>query len=335
MLEDTHCISKKWAWWSDGNRPQALNVLARSSKPASSGVSFFIPDFALTDPEPWLVGDECPWPSVSPSPLPAVESRREVSTYADFQAGFSEIQSQIRDGLLQKVVPLVAEELHFAAALHAAHFPSAFAPRVGQYGYGFEFGEEGFCGLTPEVLFEVQDGILSTMALAGTGPMDGPSLLTIPKERVEHQLVIEHIDEELKTLGSVEIGKTVERAYGRLKHLFTPIRVVLDRMPDFMDLVTRLHPTAALGGWPRANALAWLEKQDFHRYRRRFGAPFGYLRVGGEMRCVVAIRGLQWVGRRALLAAGCGVVAQSHLDGEWRELKLKLSAIEQNLGLSR
>lgn len=334
MLEDTHCIPNELAWWSDGCQRQALRVVDRSARPRDTGVSFFAPDFALSDPQPWLVGEEIGYPELSHLPLPVLESRKEASR-ADFESLVGEILRHIDEGEFQKVVPMVAEVLHFAAPLRASMFPGTFSPSGNEYGYGFEFSDEGLCGMTPELLFHVRDGILVTMALAGTGPLDGPSLLTIDKERIEHQLVVDHIGTELKTLGEVEIGETCERPYRRLKHLYTPIRARLRDQVNFEDLVACLHPTAALGGWPRRPAVKWLEQQAFHRYRRRFGAPFGYLRADGEMVCVVAIRGLQWVGRTALLAAGCGVVAQSHALSEWAELKLKLGAIERNLGLSK
>ena len=115
--------------------------------------------------------------------------------------------------------------------------------------------------------------------------------------------------------------------------MHTPIQVKLQSEPSFAELVARLHPTAALGGWPREAALSWLQSQDFHRRRRRFGAPFGWQK-GGDMFCVVAIRCLQWKNSQALLASGCGVVMGSHAEKEWKELALKRRAIIQNLGLS-
>jgi menaquinone-specific isochorismate synthase len=170
------------------------------------------------------------------------------------------------------------------------------------------------------------------MALAGTGKLDGPNLLDDKKERYEHEVVIEHIVRELGTWGKADVGQTEERAFGMLKHLYTPIQLKLTREISFMDLVVHLHPTAALGGWPRQPAVEWLERQEFHVGRKRFGAPFGYA-DGDEMMCVVAIRGLQWWGKRARLSAGCGVVEGSVALREWQELELKRRATSHALGL--
>jgi menaquinone-specific isochorismate synthase len=256
-------------------------------------------------------------------------SRAEPSS-ADFERDIDQILQSIQKRQFEKVVPIVCEDLEFAAPLEAAMLHTD--PKPGRYAYGFEFEGEGMSGLTPEILFEVEDGFLKTMALAGTGPDGGPSLLKDKKEMHEHSLVIQHISEELSGFGQVSVGKTSERAYGKLKHLHTPIEVDLDRTPEFMELIVRLHPTAALGGWPRKPAVEWLERQPFHYIRKRFGAPFGF-QEDDRMFCVVAIRGIQWWGTRARISTGCGVVEESSALREWNELKLKREAIYQSFGV--
>jgi menaquinone-specific isochorismate synthase len=292
-------------------------------------LSFFAPDFALSDQEPWLSGEEVQFRAVERVPLPELRAKAGPSS-ADFQRSIEDILERIERHEFEKVVPMLCEELEFAEPLARDMFPTA--PAEGRFSYGFEFGDEGMAGLTPELLFQVKDGRLTTMALAGTGRSEDPSLLDDRKEMHEHSLVIEHITQELKPFGRVQIGQTIERVYGPLKHLFTPIEVTLEREPDFMNFVRALHPTAALGGWPRKPAIDWLEKQDFHRTRRRFGAPFGY-RDGHDMKCVVAIRGVQWCKNRLMVASGCGVVKESRVLNEWRELELKRASIYRWLGV--
>lgn len=308
----------------------AIKVRRRAAEP--SGCAFFAPDFALSDPEPWLIGEESAL-DLHLADIPELNHRVGPSS-ADFALLHEDILGRIREGEFEKVVPIVCEELEFNRPLHAGMFAEAvLAPRTGQFSFGFEFADQGLCGVTPELLFSVKNGELNTMALAGTGPAQGPSLLEDRKERHEHQLVIDHIASELKGWGTPEIGETEERVYGVLKHLYTPLKMRLDRPVDFMKLIVRLHPTAALGGWPRRPAVEWLEAQEFHVARRRFGAPFGFVR-GDEMCCVVAIRCLQWWGSRALLSAGCGVVLGSESLREWKELQLKRRATEILLGLN-
>ena len=317
------------AWLSDAGRAQHLMISGWAAEQPSQGIAFYAPDFALQSVQPWLLGSEREFPAGQRASLPPLVARRPPAEAA-FCAGHADILKRISRGELAKVVPAVAEEFEFAGDLSAAMLVADSAP--GRYSYGFEFLGEGMSGLTPELLFEVEGDRLKTMALAGTGRGDGPSLLEDAKEMREHRLVIDHIVGELQALGTLDTGQTVERAFGMIKHLFTPIEVRLRKPPLFLDLVDRLHPTAALGGWPRAQAMTWLKNDESANWRKRFGAPFGYVN-GDFMRCVVAIRGVQWQGRKALLASGCGVVQGSVAEREWRELALKRESTWRGLGL--
>ena len=329
MLKQARASEQGLAWIESERLRESLTVRKRAAQADSTALSFYAPDFALSESEPWLVGDKTTRPAEAFVPLPEVLHKAEPSS-ADFAALFEEIITRIRDGEFEKVVPLVFQEFEFRQPLSRFMFQPHILP--GQFGYGFEFGGQGMAGVTPEVLFECDGQNLKTMALAGTGRAGGPSLIDDPKEMHEHRLVIEHIHAELKNLGQVRTGKTTEREFGLIKHLFTPIEVVLERQPVFEELVARLHPTAALGGWPRKPAVAWLEKQNFHLTRRRFGAPFGFA-DGGRMLCLVAIRNVQWNGPRLLVSSGCGIVRESQVLNEWQELALKRQATFRSLGI--
>ncbi len=331
MLEQARDPHFGTAWMRDSNGARALRVRDWSSEPSPRGLSFFAPDFGLGQARPWLTGEALEWAPVEAA-LPRLVEYVEPSS-ASFARLHEEILTRIARGEFSKVVPVVSEKLEFAEALHVEMFARLWREDFpNQFAYGFEFQNEGLCGVTPELLFSVRGGELTTMALAGTGPAGGPSLLEDSKERLEHQLVIDHIVSELRPLGAAETGATIERSFGLLKHLYTPIHLRLKHPVPFMELVVKLHPTAALGGWPRLAAVEWLEKQEFHVARQRFGAPFGF-NSDEEMRCVVAIRGLQWQGTRAILAAGCGVVQESQALREWNELALKRRAVRGFLGI--
>jgi menaquinone-specific isochorismate synthase len=249
---------------------------------------------------------------------------------SSFSAIHAEILSGIGESRFQKVVPFVGQEIDFTAPLFWTMWPNAFSHPGSQFAFGFQMGMEGMCGITPELLFRVKNGRLTTAALAGTGEADGPPLLADKKEMLEHNLVVDSIRSALADLGAMSIGSTIERPYGKLKHLYTPITVELQEPPQFLDLVNRLHPTAALGGLPRMAAMDFLRLRGGER--KRFGAPFGYS-VDNEMVCVVAIRALQWAQTRACLMAGCGVVQGSLAESEWAELTLKRKAAASQLGL--
>jgi menaquinone-specific isochorismate synthase len=329
MLKQAREVQKGAAWLASTDKRKAMEITARSTTPSPDSLSFFAPDFSLLAPEPWLLGREIEFAEPPRLPLPHLISKAEPSS-ADFARTFEDISARIRTGEFEKVVPMVCEDYEFSGPVSRAMFSAEI--RDGRFSYGFEFEDEGMAGHTPELLFTVERGILKTMALAGTAPADGPSLLDDPKEMHEHRLVIGHICSELARFGEASMGRTAERVYGALKHLYTPLEFKLSRPARFEELVTHLHPTAALGGWPRKPAVEWLEKQPFHAGRGRFGAPFGYV-DGGDMLCVVAIRNVQWKSHRLQVSSGCGIVAESQVLKEWKELELKRRTVFQSLGV--
>ncbi len=93
-----------------------------------------------------------------------------------------------------------------------------------------------------------------------------------------------------------------------------------------MALATALHPTPAVGGAPRAAALALraaLEGLD----RRRYAGPVGWVDASGNGTFAVAVRCAELDGRRARLYAGGGMVADSDPAAELAETRAKLQAM--------
>jgi Isochorismate synthase len=111
-----------------------------------------------------------------------------------------------------------------------------------------------------------------------------------------------------------------------LHHLHTPVRARLREGLSLLDVVARLHPTPAVGGTPREAALRFIrenEKLD----RGWYAAPIGWVgRQGGEF--AVALRSAVIDGGDATLFAGCGIVADSDPDLEYRESVLKLQPMQ-------
>ena len=95
---------------------------------------------------------------------------------------------------------------------------------------------------------------------------------------------------------------------------------------SILELVAALHPTPAVGGSPRKDALALiaeLERAD----RGRYAGPVGWVDADGNGEFAVGIRSAELAGRRARFFAGVGVVADSDPDAELDETRAKLSAM--------
>jgi menaquinone-specific isochorismate synthase len=116
-----------------------------------------------------------------------------------------------------------------------------------------------------------------------------------------------------------------------VQHLGTELVAEVATDLDTLALLDALHPTAAIGGTPRAASLALiteLEQLD----RGRYTGPVGWIDTHGEGEWAIALRCAEIDGSRARLFAGAGVVADSRPVDEMRETWLKLRAMRSVLG---
>ena len=58
----------------------------------------------------------------------------------------------------------------------------------------------------------------------------------------------------------------------------------------------------------------------------------GFVWRNGEFEALVAIRMAAWKGEDVLIPSGCGVIEESRLVNEWRELRLKREAVRASFG---
>jgi isochorismate synthase EntC len=315
--------------------------------PSADCLSIHSPDFFLVEPRPWFIfrdfmrisGTELleRLNSVE-EPVHSLEGLEE-SSFGEFEHAVEGILEQIRDGSLIKAVPHIERTYRgtvnparlFSMLVHGIRH--TFGQALHLYGLWSEDGN-GILGVTPEILFSSRGNSVITMALAGTRQSGQHSLLTDTKEVSEHQIVADGIVQRLRSFGSVAVGKAVELRLPYLIHLYSPIELTADRPVAFEEMVAALHPTAAIGAWPREAGAKWLRAQPNAIRRGKYGAPFGLVAPNSETSsCLVAIRGVQWTPNTVQLQAGCGIVAGSQVAREWREVNAKLDSVREALGL--
>lgn len=256
----------------------------------------------------------------------------------EFQANsWREIQKGFTERGLRKAVPVV-----FAHSRGRISIEAVLRRLVAQppqlLPYGFWGSHEGMIGATPEILFAVgQDpAFIKTMALAGTRGKDdvraAELLYSDAKERHEHQLVIDDIREQLSRIGEVSVGETEVLEFPSLFHLHTPIWAKARKKLSLVDLIECLHPTPALGISPRSLGFSEMKIWDHPQNRGRFGAPFAAVWPEG-MQALVAIRNIEWNGEEIRIGSGCGIVPESQLEREWKELALKRESVKRMFGV--
>ncbi|WIX32336.1 isochorismate synthase [Salinicola sp. JS01] len=202
-------------------------------------------------------------------------------------------------------------------------------------------GDACFIGASPERLVKVDAGEVITHALAGTISRSGDaqedtrlgqSLLDSAKDRHEHRLVVEAIRAALAPLSeALEIPAVPNlKRLARIQHLDTPIRARLLEGYGILDLLEALHPTPAVGGYPRIAALGCIRQLE-GMDRGWYAAPLGWLDGEGNGDFLVALRSALLVRGQAYLFAGCGLVDDSEPSHEYHETCLKLSAMQEAL----
>jgi menaquinone-specific isochorismate synthase len=184
--------------------------------------------------------------------------------------------------------------------------------------------DNGFVGASPELLVRRTGAAVTARPMAGTGAR-ADELASSAKDGREHRLVVEAVVEALATTcDDVHPRGAAAVALTDVAHLATTITArVRDRETSALDLALVLHPTPAVGGTPRATALAAIARLE-PSARDLYAGPCGWVDAHGDGEFVVALRGAQIDGTRARLHAGAGIVAGSRADAEWAETRAKL-----------
>ena len=195
------------------------------------------------------------------------------------------------------------------------------------YHFAFEFQGVVFLGASPERLYKRQGRAIISEALAGTKPMgvDAKVLLNSPKDRHEHQLVVDVIAGDLGPLcGRLAYQhrphiRTLSNGY----HLATGFQGYLKDGVKDEDILQSLHPTPAVGGFPKNFALNFIHTREPFG-RGWYAGPLGYVGLD-RAEFVVGIRSGLVKGKRLSVFAGAGIVRGSNPADEWQEIENKIS----------
>ncbi|RYD22726.1 MAG: hypothetical protein EOP88_06955 [Verrucomicrobiaceae bacterium] len=327
-----------WLAKRDGSVVIGHGPFRESAEPPASGTAFHVQDFAFRDAAPWKIPARVERTTIgefharfaTAAPLECIWHPLDA---APFSVIFSEVMSSIHGGVFEKTVPVVTETGIAGQPPGPAIIAAMTRQQSPLLSYGWNQGDSGFAGATPELLFSMHGNRLETMALAGTARSDDRDVFAVDEKEIrEHEYVAQTLVSKLVDLGKIERFSREILDLGLIVHFLTTIGLDLHSPQSPDSLLRRLHPTPALGPLPRTTEtlgllLNWRERLECPA---QFGAPFG-LWDEGQFDAVVAIRGIWWDDTRLMLPAGCGVIEASRLVNEWRELRLKREAVKRFL----
>lgn len=233
---------------------------------------------------------------------------------------------QVRDGRCQKIVVSRKEEMTFAGFDFMATFQHLMCSYPEAFVYCFYHPLSGlWMGAFAEQLAKIDSNRLFTMALAGTQKVQGEGdVVWAAKEKREQQLVSDAVLASLALFTEgISVGDPETVRAGTLAHIRSNISAALRSGAHNGEVITSLHPTPAVCGTPRAEALAFIREHEGYdrEYYAGFhgelnhdfltGAPFTDLYV--NLRCLKA------EGEKISLYVGGGITAESDPEKEWQE----------------
>jgi isochorismate synthase len=185
-------------------------------------------------------------------------------------------------------------------------------------------------GATPERFLKVEAQKAYTTALAATRPFE----VALPeisewneKEIEEQQMVTDYILKILKEkeIQSIACDGPHSMQAGNVIHLKTDIRFSISSDTDILSLIDILHPTPAVCGLPREDALQMIDSIEAHD--REYYA--GYLGPVSKdkFELYVNLRCMRWIEGRPSLFVGGGITAASVAEQEWEETNFKANTL--------
>jgi menaquinone-specific isochorismate synthase len=263
-----------------------------------------------------------------------VGARTPVGRYLD---AVTLARDAVRNGLLKKAVIARDIEVH---ADEPIDVHSVLLRLRASFGSSYRFCIGNMIGATPELLVEVDGRDIRSRPLAGTTPRTGDpdtdkqlaeELVASTKNQIEHRVVVDMVHDTLLPHCSYldwEAEPSIVTV-ANVQHLGTYIEGALtEPRAHVLTLVKELCPTPALGGFPSADAIAFITANE-PMERGNYGGAVGWMDAQGNGTFAVTIRcaELSEDRRTARLFAGGGIVAESNPYAELAETQAKFQAM--------
>ena len=309
-----------------------------------AAAAFVVPEVIAgraADGTRWVtrVGDRAVDASLVAPEVTEVRVRRfEVEAVEDPAAWMDSVRfatKQIADGRFEKVV--LAREVRVTAD---APIPrrEVLARLRRAYPGCYSFAVGSMVGASPELLVSRVGETVRAHPMAGTTRRGGDpatdaqlaaTLLASAKDRAEHQITIDMVWDSLLPFCSYVDSEPEPSvvAVANVQHLASMVEGRLSHPPaSVLELVSALHPTPAVAGWPLAPAVAHIAEHE-NLDRDRYAGAVGWVDAAGNGTWAVGIRSAIVDGPVARLFAGVGVVADSHAEAELAETDAKFQAV--------
>lgn len=224
-------------------------------------------------------------------------------------------EQKLQKAILSRILTVKIDQKTELPSLYqhlTEEYPSAFV-------YWFRTKSLGmWMGATPEQFLNSENNLLKTVSLAGTQPNQG-EISWSEKEIQEQQFVSDYIASLYEATGISYVAngpKTVSA--GPVAHLKTYFEssqnLTADQLSDF---ALKLHPTPAVGGLPKKEAVDLIQQHEKHQ-RECYCGFLGPVHHQ-EVNLFVNLRCMQIFKEQLALYVGGGLTKDSVPEQEWQE----------------
>ncbi|MBT8375765.1 MAG: chorismate-binding protein [Bacteroidia bacterium] len=298
--------------------------------------------------------DKCIHHVVTTDDFMVEASDESVNLFSDKKREHLELiakgKEAINTGNLTKVVLSRRQSQHIDHSNPLAMFKRLFNTYNNAMVYCWYHPKVGlWLGATPELLFKIEGRELTTISLAGTKEYnDDIPVNWTSKEKTEQKIVTDYITSGLDPyVERLKISDVETVRAGQLLHLKTRIIAQIKRTTSLKDLVKTLHPTPAVCGFPKHDAMNFIlthEGYDREYYtgflgelnlkvkktrnpNRRNIENNAYALVSVNSNFYVNLRCMQITKNEIIVYVGGGITKDSEVEKEWEETVAKSKTI--------
>jgi len=248
-------------------------------------------------------------------------------SFDKYRSSVEQAISDCNKGLFSKIVVSRKKEI-----LGNMDLKAIFKVLVEQYSnsfvYYFELDGVVYMGATPEELLKSNQGLCSSVSLAGTMLSSIGKNIDIwgTKEKKEQQIVTDYLESKYsKFCSNVTVSERTIKNNGPVCHLHNKISGKLKTGKEVNAFLNELHPTPAVCGFPKIESKKWILKNE--GYDRGFYTGYIGLIEKESSNYYVNLRCLRSKEKITDLFVGGGITKDSVLENEFEETEQKLNVL--------
>ncbi len=202
-----------------------------------------------------------------------------------------------------------------------------------------QFGETSIVGSSPELLVNIEDGVVEVHPIAGTRRRGedaledarlAEELIHDPKEIAEHIMLLDLGRNDVgrvAAIGSVKVTQQMDlEYYSHVMHIVSHVQGKLREGMSAYDALRSSFPAGTVSGAPKIRAMEIIAELEPDR-RGPYAGGVGFFDLSGNIETCITIRTLVMQGGKAHVQAGAGIVYDSDPEKEYEECRQKARAL--------